>query len=73
MSDQKFEIIDVGNVRIVKRHNAAFLVDSLDGGPKEVWIPFSQIKEGSEITKDSEEGDEGDLSIPRWLADENGF
>ena len=32
------------------------------------WIPKSQILEGSNFGDDSEEGDEGELIIPEWLA-----
>lgn len=32
------------------------------------WIPKSQILDGSNFGDDSEEGDEGELIIPEWLA-----
>lgn len=37
---------------------------------EEIWIPKSQITEDSEVT---EEGDEGILAIPEWLAEEKGM
>lgn len=42
-----------------------------DGGQvyDEVWIPKSQIHEDSEVT---ESGDEGNLVITRWLAEQMG-
>jgi len=39
-------------------------------GDDEVWIPKSQICEDSPIGQDAEDGDEGSLIIPRWLAEE---
>lgn len=35
---------------------------------EKVWIPRSQILDGSNFGDDSEEGDEGELIIPEWLA-----
>lgn len=69
----KFEEIDVGQVKIIRLSGAAMLVESLGDGPREAWIPFSQIKDGSDLTRDSDEGDEGTLVIPQWLASEKGF
>lgn len=37
---------------------------------EEIWVPKSQIRPDSEVTED---GDEGVLAIPRWLADDKGF
>jgi hypothetical protein len=37
----------------------------IDG--EEVWLPWSQIDEGSDIKKD---GDSGTVYIPRWLAED---
>lgn len=36
-------------------------------GNEEVWLPWSQIDEGSEIERD---GDSGVAYIPRWLAED---
>ena len=38
----------------------------IDG--EKAWIPKSQILDGSNFGDDSEEGDEGELIIPEWLA-----
>ena len=35
---------------------------------EKVWIPKSQILDGSNFGDDSEEGDSGELIIPEWLA-----
>ncbi len=69
----RYEEIDVGQVKIIRLSGAAMLVESLSDGPREVWIPFSQIKDGSDVNRDSDEGDEGTLVIPQWLAEEKGF
>jgi hypothetical protein len=39
-------------------------------GDENVWIPKSQILEGSELAEDE---DRGTLIIPRWLAEEKGL
>lgn len=36
-------------------------------GDAEVWLPWSQIDEGSDVRRD---GDSGRVYIPRWLAEE---
>ena len=42
-------------------------------GTKEAWVPKSQIESDSEITEDSEEGDEGELVVSDWIASEKGW
>jgi hypothetical protein len=52
--------------RAVKETDAAILVDT---GDEETWIPKSQII-GGDV---HEEGDEGTMVIPEWLAIERGL
>lgn len=40
------------------------------GRGQEVWVPRSQLADTGDIVSDSSEGDEGDLVIPEWLAQE---
>lgn len=47
---------------------SAILVDV--GEDKPVWIPKSQIDDASEVR---EKGDEGELVIPEWLAQDRGL
>lgn len=46
---------------------ALYRVETDDNTYAEVWIPFSQLRDGS-VDKD---GTSGDLHIPRWLAEDN--
>jgi len=39
----------------------------------EVWIPFSQILDDSEIYETCQIGDEGLLCLPEWLAEQKGL
>lgn len=57
-------------VKVVACTDLALLVDA-DG--EEVWIPKSQIDEDSDIGDGSEKGDEGELTIPQWLAEAKGL
>ena len=57
-------------VEVIKMHDQSMLVE-YEG--EQEWIPYSIIEDESEITEFSEEGDEGDLVIPRWKAEDVGF
>lgn len=61
------EPIEVEGVVCIRETDAALLCQ-VDG--KEVWIPRSQVLDDSEV---NEEGDEGVLVIPEWLALERGL
>jgi hypothetical protein len=51
----------------LKETDAALLC-GIDG--ESVWIPKSQIRDGSEV---HEEGEEGDLVITEWIAKKKGL
>jgi hypothetical protein len=57
-------------VTVVATSGAALLV-SIDGHV--VWIPYSQIQNGSDVEEGSSVGDVGDIIIPRWLASREGL
>ena len=67
MMDDKMVRIEV---EVIKMHDQSMLVE-YEG--EQEWIPYSLIEDESEITEFSEEGDEGELVIPRWKAEEVGF
>lgn len=50
------------------RASASALLVEIDG--KEHWIPQSQIDDDSEIW---EEGQEGDLVVSQWIAEQKGL
>lgn len=54
------------DAEVFRTGNAAVLICTEDG--KEIWVPYSQIMFGSEITEDSEPGDRGVIIFPLWLA-----
>lgn len=55
----------------VKVKTGAALLAIIDDD--EHWIPFSQICDSSEITEDSDVGDEGSLIVSEWIALEKGL
>lgn len=55
----------------VKRKTAAALLAIID--EEEYWVPFSQICDSSEITEESDEEDEGILTVSEWIAIEKGL
>ena len=67
MMDDKMVRIEV---EVIKMHDQSMLVE-YEG--EQEWIPYSLIEDESEITEFSEEGDEGELVIPRWKAEELGL
>lgn len=44
-----------------------FIIDDGDDGTIELWLPWSQVLEGS-VDRD---GETGDLIIPLWLAEKH--
>lgn len=42
-------------------------------GERNIFIPFSQICDSSEITEKADEGDEGIITISEWLAVQEGL
>lgn len=67
MSDERFEKVRV-YVDELKRQTEKAALCLIDG--EEVWLPWSQIDEQSDIETD---GDSGDAYIPLWLAEEKGL
>jgi hypothetical protein len=63
--DDDYEQVEVFVDKLVRQTDKAALCD-IDGD--EIWIPWSQIGDGSGIEKD---GDSGTIYIPRWLAEEH--
>jgi hypothetical protein len=55
------------NVRAINDSGSALLCE-IDG--REVWIPQSQIDDDSEVY---EGGDEGELVISQWIAEQKGL
>jgi len=60
-------IVELPDVEVVKATDMALLC-LIEGD--EHWIPKSQIHRTSEV---KDEGDEGTLIIPLWLAEEKGI
>lgn len=67
MSNESFQI----EVEVKAKSSDALLV--IDDEDNEVWIPLSQIMSDSDITEDSEPGDTGELSVPKWIAKDRGW
>ena len=65
MTPRDTEPVSFEGVEILRATDLA-LHCKIDG--EKVWIPKSQILDGSNFGDDSEEGDEGELIIPEWLA-----
>lgn len=59
--------VTIRDVKVIKATDKALLVKIED---EEVWIPQSQIDDDSEVYK---AGDEGDLVISQWIADQKGI
>lgn len=62
---EDYEHVEV-KVELLKRQTSKAGLFVVDG--REVWLPWSQIAEESEVAKD---GDSGVIYIPRWLAEKN--
>lgn len=67
MSDDRYEEveIEVDNLKAQTEKAGLFVIDG-----EEVWLPWSQIGGGSNVTKN---GESGVICIPRWLAEEKGL
>jgi hypothetical protein len=52
-------------------HNAAILVEDEEG--EEVWIPFAQIHDDSEIWNESKKGEKGKIVVSEWIAKRVGW
>ena len=59
----------IENCKVIKETSKAILVES-DEFDEPEWVPQSQIHEDSEIWK---EGDEGDLVVTEWFAEQKGW
>lgn len=64
VSDNSSDQVEIYVDRLVRQTDKAALC-LIDG--EEVWLPWSQIDDGSEIERN---GDSGVAYIPRWLADQ---
>lgn len=81
---KKFDVggsrpVNVGEVEIIKKTDQAILVravgdSDLNGDCKKTWVAMSQIsKNESDVGANSDEGDVGNLFVPLWLAESNGW
>ncbi len=59
-----------GTVTVLHATEAALKVD-YEG--EEMWIPFSQIDDDSEIYKKDQVGETGELVISEWMAKQKGL
>lgn len=62
-SSREEEEFEVTEVKVATDKALLVVLDTGD----EVWMPLSQLLEGSEV---EEVGDTGKIVIPRWLAEE---
>jgi hypothetical protein len=62
--DDRYDQVEVSVDQLIRQTEKAALCLI---GDQEVWLPWSQIDESSDIKKD---GDAGSAYIPRWLAEE---
>lgn len=65
--EERNEPVCVGHVRVVRTTAKALLVEVESG--EEVWIPRSEICDEGSVESDAKTDDEGDLYLPRWLAE----
>lgn len=59
------------DVEVIAETDGALRVKSDELGER--WLPRSVIDEESEIDRDSEQGDTGDLVVKEWFADKEGW
>ena len=64
------ETVQIQDATVVRVTDRALLCE-IEG--EEFWIPKAHIDDDSEITVHSEDGDEGELIIPLWFAEEQGL
>lgn len=60
--------LKIASTRAITATDAAVLIHIEDHG--NVWIPQSHIHDDSEVSKP---GDEGDLIITQWIAEQKGI
>ena len=70
MSNSDREPVSFPGVTVIRATSKALLV-CID--ESEVWIPKSQLCDESEIDAAADEGDEGELVVPEWMAIEKGL
>ncbi|MGD2215169.1 MAG: hypothetical protein PVJ64_00380 [Gemmatimonadales bacterium] len=58
------------DARVIAQGKAAVLVEIDE---EEYWIPYSQIHDDSEICSQSERGEEGQIIISEWIAEQKGL
>lgn len=56
---------------VVKKTEKSMLIRLEDN--REEWIPLSQVDDNYDITADSAEGDEGEIGLTEWIADQRGL
>lgn len=59
-----------GDVTVLGHSKECIIIDYEN---EEAFVPYSQIGEDSEITKDSKKGESGEIIIPEWLAEDRGW
>lgn len=59
----------IKNTKAIRDSGRALLVE-IPGHSDPIWIPQGQIDEDSEVWRD---GDEGDLVITEWIAEQKGL
>ena len=67
----------VGRVKVVANQGGVLEIqadeESALGGPNRFAVKTNQIASSSEIGKNSQPGDVGQLTVSRWLAETNGW
>lgn len=58
------------HVEVIRSTDLSLLVRIDD---KEIFMPFSQICDSSEITHESEAGEEGIITVSEWIAVQEGL
>lgn len=62
MWSERVEVVRMGEKAVLVRYEGI-----------EVWIPYSQLLDDSEVCQRSEPGEECSLVIPDWLAEAKGL
>jgi hypothetical protein len=60
----------VKGAKCVKATDKALLIVSSEIGDEPTWVPISQVESESAVRG---EGDEGELTVSLWLAEEKGW
>lgn len=69
-SQDDFEPVELEDVAVKKVLDKSLLCVVNE---KDIFIPKTEIRDHGDITAESEEGDEGTLIIPKWLAEDRGI